>query len=190
MLASGNFLEPYYNGIKHFHKPPAPPYWFNALGMQIFGVNGFGGVRFFGSVAAILTLYVTRKIAYLLSNDDEIADTSVIVLSASVLFLIVSRVVSTDIYLALLTVLTLYHMFKQIYSDKSMMNAVLIGVYLGLGFMTKGPTIFVFTLIPFLIISIFDRQHKKKFLFYSVFSMYFSFSGCGTPMVCLRRECQ
>ncbi len=59
MLASGNFLEPYYNGIKHFHKPPAP-YWFNALGMQIFGVNGFG-VRFFGSVAAILTLYVTRK---------------------------------------------------------------------------------------------------------------------------------
>jgi 4-amino-4-deoxy-L-arabinose transferase-like glycosyltransferase len=24
MMASGNYLEPYFNVIKHFHKPPSP----------------------------------------------------------------------------------------------------------------------------------------------------------------------
>ena len=32
MLASGNFLEPRFNGIFHFHKPPLP-YWGMAAGM-------------------------------------------------------------------------------------------------------------------------------------------------------------
>ncbi|PLX66145.1 MAG: phospholipid carrier-dependent glycosyltransferase [Denitrovibrio sp.] len=163
MLSSGNFLEPYYNGIKHFHKPPFA-YWMNALGMGIFGINGFG-VRFFGSVAAVLIILFTKKLSFLLTDDKKIADTSVFILSSSVLFLIVSRVVSTDIYLVLFTVMALYYIFKQIYDVRSMSNALLIGLFLGLGFMAKGPIIFLFTLLPLVTAMIFDRAHRRVFSF-------------------------
>jgi len=161
MLASGNFMEPYYNGIKHFHKPPLP-YWLNALGMSIFGINGFG-VRFFGAVSAVLILFVTKKLAYLLSDNEEAAENTVLILASSALFLIVSRVVSTDIYLALFTVLSLYHMFKQIYVKRTVTNALLIGLYLGLGFMCKGPVIFIFTLAPLVVALFMDGAHREMF---------------------------
>lgn len=161
MLATGNFLEPLYNGIKHFHKPPLT-YWINALGLYIFGINGFGA-RFFGSVAAVLTLIYTRKTAVVLTDDEETADRTVLILSGSILFLIVSRIVSTDIYLEFFTIAALYYMFRQTYGAKSRYNALMTGVHLGLGFLTKGPVIFLFTLLPFVTALFFSREHRRAF---------------------------
>ena len=45
MIVSGNYLEPYFNAIKHFHKPPLA-YWLVAAGLKTFGFNNFGA-RFF-----------------------------------------------------------------------------------------------------------------------------------------------
>ncbi|MEJ2521174.1 MAG: hypothetical protein P8Y91_12675, partial [Desulfuromonadales bacterium] len=38
MVVRGNYLEPYFNGIKHFHKPPLT-YWSVAAGYQLFGIG-------------------------------------------------------------------------------------------------------------------------------------------------------
>jgi len=179
MLASGNFLEPYYNGIKHFHKPPLP-YWINAFGMMIFGINGFGA-RFFGSVASIFILIYTRKTARILTDSDEIADTSVFILGSSVLFLIVSRVVSTDIYLVLFTIMALYHMFKQTYAEKTMTNTIMVGLYMGLGFMAKGPVIFLFTLLPFVTAMVFDKAHLRAFKFSDLLVGFLVFAVVSLP---------
>ncbi|PLX68330.1 MAG: phospholipid carrier-dependent glycosyltransferase [Denitrovibrio sp.] len=167
MLSSGNFMEPYYNGIKHFHKPPFT-YWANALGMAIFGVNGLGA-RFFGAVASIFILIYTRKTAYVLTKDDETADRAAFVLASSILFLIVSRIVATDIYLVLFTIMTLYHLFSQMYVRHKTSNAVLAGLFLGLGFMTKGPVVFLFTLLPFFTAKFFDHSHRRVFTYPQVF---------------------
>lgn len=161
MLANHNFMVPFYNGIKHFHKPPFT-YWMDAFGMYIFGINGLGA-RFFGAVASVLCLVFTRKTAFVLTGDRKVADNTVLILVSSVLFIIVSTIVSTDIYLELFTIAALYHMFKQIYGRKSMSNAVLTGVYLGLGFLTKGPVIFLFTLLPFVAAVFVDRAHRRAF---------------------------
>lgn len=174
MLASGNWMEPYYNGIKHFHKPPFT-YWINALGISIFGVNGFA-VRFFGVVAAVITLIYTRRTAYILTNDREIANVSVMILASSSLFLIVSRVVSTDIYITMFTIMTVYYMFCQIYGERTYKNALAIGVLTGLGFMTKGPVIIIFTLLPYLTALIWDKSHRSAFTFFNwgtILSIFF-----------------
>jgi 4-amino-4-deoxy-L-arabinose transferase len=179
MLASGNFLEPYYNGIKHFHKPPFT-YWITSLGLAIFGVNGFGA-RFFAMVAGIIILAYTRKNTLLLTEDEEIADVSVLVMASSILFLIVNRVVSTDIYLTMFVIMALYYMFRQIYLRKELFNTIAFGLLLGLGFMTKGPIIFLFTLLPFAVACFVDKKHRRAFGFIDWLIILVLFSVVALP---------
>jgi len=163
MVATGNYIEPQFNGIKHFHKPPFT-YWINALGIKLFGVNGFG-VRFFGVLASALILLITYKLANILLKDKIKSENSVYILSASLLFIAVSRIVSTDIYLTLFTVISQYFLFCQIYGKKSSFNALWYGLFLGFGFITKGPIIFLFTLLPFMLGKLFFKSHRKVFTF-------------------------
>ncbi|ADD68642.1 glycosyl transferase family 39 [Denitrovibrio acetiphilus DSM 12809] len=179
MLASGNYMEPFYNGIKHFHKPPFT-YWINALGLAVFGVNGFGA-RFFGAVASIIILIYTRKTAFVLTEDREKADASVLILASSILFMVVSRIVATDIYLVMFTIMLQYHLFSHIYIKQRTSHALLIGLYAGLGFMTKGPVIFLFTLLPFFIAKIFDRKHRGVFSLKQIFVILAVFAVVALP---------
>lgn len=161
MLASGNFLEPRFNGIYHFHKPPLP-YWAMAAGMALFGVNDFG-VRFFGAGAAILALIFFYRTALLYYEDLEQAYSAVLVLASSLLFIAVSRVVSTDIYLTCCVLGAHYFLFSQMYGQRSRANAAGYGLMLGLGFMVKGPIVFLFTLLPQLTAKFFDQRHRRLF---------------------------
>lgn len=179
MLASGNFLEPYYNGIKHFHKPPLT-YWLNAIGMSIFGVNGFGA-RFFGALAAVVILIYTRRTALLLSRDEKIADTAFFILASSLLFIVVGHVVSTDIYLTMFTIMSLYYMFRQMYGKVGVSNAFMAGLLVGLGFLTKGPIIFLFTLLPFMAAKFFDPNHRRVFNLIEVLVILAVFASVALP---------
>lgn len=161
MLRNRDYITPFYNGIKHFHKPPFT-YWMTALGLDIFGVNGLGA-RFFPAVFSVLTLIYTRRMSFTLTGDRDKAQLSVLILASSLLFLIVSRVISTDIYLTFFTVAALYHLFEQIYGSKSFKNALWMGVFFGFGFLTKGPIIFLFTLLPFVVNCLLDRAHRRAF---------------------------
>lgn len=160
MLENGNYIEPYFNGIKHFHKPPLT-YWLIACGLKLFGINNFGA-RFFGIIASIFTFIYTVKLSKFFIRDNE-RYFSAYILGSSILFLAVSKIAATDIYLTLWTVMVQYYYFEQVYGTKSSKNAILLGVFLGLGFMTKGPIIFIFTILPFLISKIFDVKFRKVF---------------------------
>ena len=161
MLVSGNFIEPVFNGIAHFHKPPLT-YWAVAAGIKLFGVNGLG-VRFFGVVAAVMALFWLYRTALLLLRDENKAITAVFVLASSFLFLVVSRTVETDIYLTSFVIGAQYYLFRQIYGPKSRWNACGYAFFLGLGFLTKGPVVFVFTLVPYLAAKLFDKRHRRVF---------------------------
>jgi len=161
MLASGNFLEPRFNGIFHFHKPPLP-YWGMAAGMAIFGVNDFG-VRFFGAVAAVIALYFFYRSAQVIFADRRQAFSSLLVLASSLLFMSIARLVSTDIYLACCVMGAHFFLFSQLYGQRSRRNAVGYGLLLGLGFMVKGPVVFLFTLLPQLAAKFVDQSHRRLF---------------------------
>lgn len=160
MLVSGDYIEPRLNGIKHFHKPPLA-YWMMALGMKIFGVNGFGA-RIFGVVASIFSiiiLYLTSEIFF--KKEESLLIT--IICSSTILFTGAPKVVSTDAYLILFTFLSLLFLYRQIFVKKCITNTLLYAFFMGLGFITKGPVIFLFTLLPYFICKIFSNTHRKVF---------------------------
>jgi 4-amino-4-deoxy-L-arabinose transferase len=161
MLVNKNYLEPTLNGVKHIYSTPLA-YWGMALGMKLFGVNGFG-VRFFGIIMALIAILATYKTAQLFKNNQGFDFNSSVVLSSSLLFLICSLIVSADIYLTTFSMLALYFLFRQIFYYKNLTNSLLYALFLGFGFLTKGPTIFVFTLLPYLLCKCFLKSHRKVF---------------------------
>ncbi|WP_273266981.1 ArnT family glycosyltransferase, partial [Flexistipes sinusarabici] len=179
MIVTGNYLEPQFEGVKHFHKPPFA-YWMMAAGMKIFGTNGFG-VRFFGIVAAVFSVFFLYKTAGLFfrGRDDRFLNS--LILSSSLLFLVISRIASTDIYLTFFTLSAQYFLFKQIFYEKSALNASIYGILLGLGFITKGPIIFLFTILPYLTGKIFFKSHRQNFTLKEIVYSILLFSAVSLP---------
>jgi 4-amino-4-deoxy-L-arabinose transferase len=161
MIVSGDYLQPRINGIKHFHKPPLA-YWMTAAGMRLFGLNGFG-MRFFCVVAACLSVLYVRETARILLGDDRRAFHAALVFSTSLLILTLARVSSTEIYLVLFTLAAQFHMFRGVYGEKRPCDAPMAGLFLGLGFLTKGHIVFAFTLLPYLAAKAVDESHRSVF---------------------------
>lgn len=178
MLASGNLLEPTLNGIKHFHKPPAA-YWAIAAGLKLFGVNEFGA-RFFSVIAGLLSLIALYWLARTFL-DREGALQSTAILASSLLFLLMTRVASTDIYLTLFVIASQCYLMRQVYGSKSSLNALLYGLFLGLGFLAKGHIVFLFTLLPYLVAKIFDTHHRKVFTVRQLCIAAAAFCAVGLP---------
>ncbi len=161
MLLRGNYLEPFFNAIKHFHKPPLT-YWAIAGGYKLFGINDFGA-RFFGVVAAIIAVVYLYRLALVLLGDRRNAFDATLIFASSVLFLAIARIVATDIYLTCFTVMAQYYLFRRLRGEGRRSDAPLYGLALGLGFLTKGPIIFLFTLLPYLVAKFFDPDHRRVF---------------------------
>jgi 4-amino-4-deoxy-L-arabinose transferase len=179
MIETGNYLEPQFEGVKHFHKPPFA-YWMMAVGMKIFGINGLG-VRFFGVVAAVFSVFLLYKTAGLFFKEREDWLLSALVLASSLLFLAVARIASTDIYLTFFTIAAQYFLLKQIFYEKSFFNASAYGILLGFGFITKGPIIFLFTILPYLIGKIFFKSHRNNFTLKEIVISFLLFLAVALP---------
>ena len=102
MLVSGNYLEPVFNGVKHFHKPPLA-YWGVAAGMKIFGPNDFGA-RFIGIFFALLGVVYVYRLGALILQDKGKGIATAVIFATTLLFLGVARIASTEIYLTCFTV--------------------------------------------------------------------------------------
>lgn len=149
MRASGDYLVPRLNGIAHFHKPPLA-YWLTAAGFTLFGENEWGG-RIPASLAAaatlgFLALAVRRRFASLTSANASLA---VWMLGSSLLLLGPGRVVSCDPYLT--ASVTAFWAFAP---STGALAA------LGLGFLAKGPVVFVPTVLPILAVGLWERFER------------------------------
>ena len=161
MLLRHNYLEPFFGAIKHFHKPPLT-YWAVAGGYQLFGIGDFGA-RFFGIVAAVIAVAYLYRLALVLLGERRDAFDAALIFASSILFLAIARVVATDIYLTCFTVMAQYYLFRRLRGERRSSDAPLYGLALGLGFLTKGPIIFLFTLLPYLVAKFFDPDHRRVF---------------------------
>jgi len=151
-----------------------------AAGMALFGVNDFG-VRFFGAVAAVIALYFFYRTAQIIFNDRRQAFSALLVLASSLLFIAVSRLVSTDIYLTCCVMGAHFFLFNQVYGQRSRRNAVGYGLLLGLGFMVKGPVVFLFTLLPQLAAKFVDQRHRRLFNTGDIMAAVGSFLAVALP---------
>ncbi|HQP31049.1 MAG TPA: glycosyltransferase family 39 protein [Deltaproteobacteria bacterium] len=159
MAVSGDWVTPRLTFIKHFDKPPLT-YWVTAAAFKLLGLNDFSG-RLPLVIAALGILWFTWRLARLLFPEERpTAALSVTVLFSSLLFLALSRSLTTDLYLALSTAGAVSYLFRWFYHDRQTRDALLSALFLGLGLLTKGHVILVFFLLPWLPAAFSHRQAR------------------------------
>lgn len=149
MLSSGDWLTPRQNYIKHFDKPPIT-YWSIATSFRLFGENEFAAhlpLVIFGLVGILATFLLGKTLFGVRSGF-----LAACILTSTLGYPAISRVVSTDI------IFTVFCLLSYLFFARG--NYLLFYASLALGFMTKGPVVFVITVLPLCIFLIYERAWK------------------------------
>jgi hypothetical protein len=145
MRSSGDYLAPRLNGLLHFDKPPLA-YWSVAAGFAACGENEWGA-RLPVLLAALVTLALTalaaRRFAALLIRPGL----ATWLLGSCLLFATVGRALASDPFLG--AAVTGFWAFAP--------SPVAIA-WLGVGFLAKGPVVFVPTLLVILAVAALSRD--------------------------------
>lgn len=159
MLESGDYLNPSFNYQPRFNKPPLC-YWLVAASYQLFGVSE-SAERLplaLGALILIATAFLLGRAAY----STEAGLIAAIALASTPRFLMFSRRIMIDVYIALFMSLTLlFFMLAEKYADKRKLFLALMYVSVGLAVMTKGPVAAVLPAVAFLVYFAATRQLKK-----------------------------
>ena len=167
MERSGDLVVPRINGHEHLEKPPISM-WAMAGSMELFGESE-AALRLPGVVFALMAV----MLAYLFvlngpgSKSERTRQgllASGLALSAPLLFGM-ARVVTTDIYLAGWVALSQYFALRALKLDRLDTQAKrwfsLSMLASALGFLTKGPVVLIFTLLPILIEALWSRRFRQ-----------------------------
>ncbi|MEZ4811452.1 MAG: glycosyltransferase family 39 protein [Allomuricauda sp.] len=155
MLASGNYVVPYFNGQLRTDKPPLH-YFFMILGYKLFGINSLGA-RFFSGVFGALTILFTYWNVKKHLNP-FIAGITVVILLSSLFFVQEFHLAVPDPYLIFFVTLTLFSFYNFCTTSKVRWLFPFYGG-IALGMLTKGPIALV---LPALIVPFF-LVFKKDF---------------------------
>lgn len=159
MLESGDYLNPSFNYKPRFNKPPLC-YWVVAASYKLFGVSE-GAERLplaLGALLLIATAFFLGRAAY----SSEAGLIAAIALASTPRFLMFSRRIMIDVYIAMFMSLTLlFFLLAEKYADRRRLFLVLMYVAVGLGIMTKGPVAAALPTLAFLIYLAATSQLKE-----------------------------
>lgn len=147
MIETGDWITPQFDyGVPFWGKPPLHT-WLSALGMQIFGVGGFGA-RIFIFASGLTVLGLTGAFMKRHVGADQ-ALVAVAMLFSSVLFFGASAFVMTDMVMTLGITLSMVAFYNQVTnrSDGGVWG-YLFFVGLAIGLLAKGPVATVLTVMP------------------------------------------
>lgn len=168
MLASGNYLDLYYNYEPRFNKPPMI-YWLIALSGKLFGLNEFT-IRLPSALAGLGAVYLTYRIGRLLENE-RLGTVAAIVMMFSFQFVINARYASPAVTLTFFMTLTLFWFLKA-YQERNNGYLWLSYLALGLTVLTKGyPYIIVITGI-ILVYLLFEVRYDWRRFFGEVWRLH------------------
>ena len=156
MLQNGDYVHPDLLDIHHYHKPPFT-YQITALGLHLFGVNAFGA-RFFLQIAVILQLILVYALSLALFDTKKTALWSAVIYFSFPILLIASRNLTTDAFLTTFALAAIFFWVKYRKSGKYLF-LYLFTLSLALGFLTKGPVIFI---VPLIFIIFYNRFEPLK----------------------------
>ena len=161
MIQYKSWMTPYIFDHPQFEKPILF-YWLLVLAIKCFGLTAFAA-RFWPAFFGILGGVVTYAIAFMLFRKKETALLSCFVLYTSVIYLVLSRAVLTDMVFSVWIVLSLAFFYYGYFQPQRRGGAILwCFVFSGLAVLTKGILGFVF---PFTVICIY-LFYKKDFSYF------------------------
>ena len=134
MLAGGDWITPYVNGVFFFEKPPLY-YWLAGLSYSAFGVSPFAA-RLPAALMAILTIAVTARLAARVWGT-RAGLLAGLVLATSLQMIMIGRMGIMDVPLTCLIALALLA-YAQWRRHGSLLAAVAFGMIVGLAMLLKG----------------------------------------------------
>lgn len=159
MLESGDYVNPSFNYKPRFNKPPLC-YWIVAASYKVLGVSE-SAERLplaFGALIMVIAAFFLGRAAY----STEAGLFAAIALASMPRFLMFSRRIMIDVYIALFMSLTLlFFMLAERYENKRKLFLILMYVCVGLGIMTKGPVAAALPTLAFIIYLAATRQLNK-----------------------------
>lgn len=175
MYQSGDYLHPRLLEIQHYHKPPVT-YWITALSYHIFGPNAFGA-RLFLQMMILIQMWLVFRLSVMLTTNKKIAITATLIYISFPAVLISSRALTTDAFLNTFILLSVFFWTKRRITHHPLW-LYLTYLSLGLGFMTKGPVVFIIPAVTIPLINhLFPLKHKKQFFHHITGLMVFFISG-------------
>ena len=156
MLESGNFVTPHKDGEPRYDKP-VMIYWLQAASVKVFGLNEFA-LRLPSALAATLWVLAlhrfTRK-----RLDTESGYAASLVMVNALMVSVIARAATADAVLNLLLALTLFEIYRY-YEAPSRGPLLRVYLWMGLGFLTKGPVAVFFPLVVSLVFFVSQRQFR------------------------------
>lgn len=135
MLQRGDFITPYLNGTPRFDKPILI-YWLQALSVSVFGLHEWS-LRLPSALAAsawVLATYYFAKPRMPYPH----AVLAAVMLACSAMVVVIGRAATADAVLNLLIGLTLFDIWRY-WENPSRKLLLRVFLWLGLGFLCKGP---------------------------------------------------
>lgn len=155
MLESGDWVVPRYNGELRLQKPPLP-YWLTAASYKSLGV-GEAGTRLpsvvFGLLSAMLLWSWAKRESGL-----KIATNCVLILVSTYLGLRYFRSGEADATLLFFVSASSMLGYDLLHGKQSDHKRALLGLALGLGFLTKGPAALAIPILSLFVASILERR--------------------------------
>ena len=159
MIESADYVNPSFNYQPRFNKPPLS-YWVVALFYKAFGVSELSErvPIALGALALVATAFALARAIY----SFEAAILSAIALAISPRFLMFSRRIMIDVYLAMFMAFALvFFALAEKHTERRRLYLALMYASIGLGVLTKGPVAIVLPAIVFFIYLAASRQLRK-----------------------------
>ncbi len=158
MVRSGDWWTPRFNGIAHFDKPPLA-YWASAASMSLAGIDELGA-RLPLVLASLTTLAVVYGAASA-TMCPRAGLCAFLVLLSSPIWFGLSRSLTTDLYLTLWVVIAIETARRGTRRSGARGWRIAAWAALGLGFLTKGPVVFLWTALPLLVWAGWTRSWRR-----------------------------
>ncbi len=143
MIQNNEYLKIRDNGRKYLDKP-IMTFWILSISFKLFGINNFA-YRFPAYVMAIISIVAIYKLTFLLYKDRRVAlFASLLYLSSPALFTMLTSPI-IDIYLTTFVILIFTFYYYGIYWDHKYFY--LMYIFIGIGFITKGPISLVLPIV-------------------------------------------
>lgn len=152
---TGNLTTLYWNKHPFFDKPPLY-FWLSAFAFRIFGENEFSP-RFFSAFSGVgcgLLLYFLSRLLF----NKNVAVLSLIVLCSTIGFLYRARTGNIDVLWGFWILFSIFSFYKG-YLYRSTYWFILMGISIGLAFLTKGVVSFLFPAVAFMYL-----VYKKEYI--------------------------
>jgi len=188
MIETGDWLVPHLWYLPHLDKPPMT-YWLVAASMKLFGQNEWAA-RLPAALAGISGVWVVFLLGSSIGGR-RVGFWSAVILQSSLLFFVMSRMLTPDILLTQFVAWAVYFFWQSWQAANAECGARSAEFFkwhlagwtaIALGFLTKGPLALAIPLVAFATLAIFRRREASgKILLAGFFAGFALFLALAAP---------